>query len=619
MATVFFSIIALALILSALVSRRRIMQCHIIHDAPHAPSAAYRFITAEGTVIDAPFRRSACNCAYTHDLDLLDIMPADLPAENLLAVMQLYSPARYRTNRIARGVSAGRALIISEAVAERAGIGDDREVSSAELFDLARRLKKFAPCRAGLAIAPGMAKGKQPETGQQEAFQLIYGNSAPLFAAANIAITAIILLGLAVAPAAALAALFALHLQPLAAALGTPARPGDLFSATLLRSPLLLTSSVAVIRGMLTSRATDPGRLQARQEYEKLLSAGTERFFDRRAEACPMCRAADLSVLTRSHEPVMHKPGTFILEKCGSCGHIFQNPVLNSEGLSFYYRDLYDGLGAPLTDIILGSDDSVYRRRLELFSRYCTPNRWLDVGGGNGYLCCVGKGFWPRTTFDGLDLSRGIQDAQEQGWIAAGYRGMLPDHADQLAGKYDVISMMQFLEHTPRPEDNLRAAHSALAEEGLLFVEVPNPDFRPGRMLGRFWFQWLQPQHIHFFSIPTMSRLLADCGFTPLAWHVREAHIPIDCVCAAIFFLRLLAPPAHYPWHEKKGWAYGLWRSAVFTLGSPLIAAGFLADMLLVPLCKMLNMSNNYLVVAQRAGSRQTSARPEDLSPIKKA
>ncbi len=125
----------------------------------------------------------------------------------------------------------------------------------------------------------------------------------------------------------------------------------------------------------------------------------------------------------QAHEPVIHKPGIFCLEQCRACGHIFQNPPLNPTGLSFYYRDFYDGLGAPLTELILGSDDSVYRKRLGLFARYCTPGRWLDVGGGNGYLCCVGRGEWPRARFDGLDLSRGIQEAQEQGWIDRGYRG----------------------------------------------------------------------------------------------------------------------------------------------------------------------------------------------------
>jgi SAM-dependent methyltransferase len=601
MASIFYAIIASGLIVSALVSRRRIMQCIIIHDAIHAPAAPYRLITAGGAALDESYKQSACHCASISDLDLLDLVPADLPAEKLLALMQMYNPAHYQNNRIAGAASAGNALLISEAVANRAGINQDRAVPEDEFFKLARRLKKFAPGRAGIAIAPGFQAGQQAGMTQHEGVELIYGYSAPVILSINLATAAIILLGLFAAPYAALPALLALHAQPLIATLGTPVRPRDLFSTTLLRSLLLIIASIAGIAGMLKRRGAHPDRVQARAGYAELLAAGTEHFFDPRSETCPLCGGNNLAMLIQAHEPVMHKPGAFSLEKCRACGHIFQNPPLNGTGLSFYYRDLYDGLGAPLTELILGSDDSVYRRRMKLFARYCTPGRWLDVGGGNGYLCCVARAQWPRAQCDGLDLSRGIEEAKEQGWIDHGYRGLFPDFAGDLAGTYDAISMIQFLEHTVRPGENLRAAHTALAEGGLLFVEVPNPDFLPGRLLGRFWFQWLQPQHIHFFSIATMEKLLRECGFTPLAVHVRESHIPIDYVMAAVFLLRLLAPPSHYPWHQKKGWGHALWRCTVFTLGSPLIAAGFLADMLLLPLCKIFNMSNNYLVVARRS------------------
>ena len=601
MASIIYSVIAIGLIVSALISRRRIMQCHIIHDAMHAPAAPYRLITADGAVIGESSRQAASHCAYTCDLDLLDLVPADLPAEKLLACMLLYNPEGYRANRIAGAVSAGYALLISETVANSAGISEDMGVSADEFSNLARRLKKFAPGRAGIAIMPGFPAGQQPGMKQHEGLQRIYGYLAPMIFSVNLAIIAIILLGLFMAPYAALAALLALHAQPLIASLGTPVRPRDLFSATLLRSLIIMISSIAGIAAMLKRRGANPDRMKARTEYEKLLAEGTERFFDPRRETCPLCAGGNLMRLIQAHEPCLHKPGTFYLEKCGACGHIFQNPPLNVNGLSFYYRDMYDGLSAPFTEFILGSDDGIYRRRIKLLARYCTPGRWLDVGGGNGYLSCIARSTWPRARFDGLDLSRGIQEAQEQGWIDHGYRRLFPEFAHTLAGTYDVISMIQFLEHTLKPEENLRAAHTALAEGGLLFVEVPNPDFLPGRILGRFWFQWLQPQHIHFFSIPTMNKLLRECGFTPLAWHVRESHIPIDYVLAAVFLLRLLAPPDHYPWHQKKGWGYTLWRCAVFTLGSPLIAAGFLADMLLLPLLKIFNMSNNYLVVARRA------------------
>jgi SAM-dependent methyltransferase len=565
-------------------------------------------LAATGVSISESMRRSACCCALTYDIDVLDLVPADLPAEELLALLQLYNPARYRSNRITGAVSAGHVVLVSESIARRAGLQKQELLPEAEFFSHVRRLKKFSPGRADIAIAPQLSAVTKKTFSHHATVRLMYGNKAPVLLPLQIALLVLLLLGLAVTPWAALLALLAFHAQPVITTLGTPLRPRDILSATLLRSITALWGAGAGIAAILKSRNSDPAMAQARTEYAALLAGGTERFFEPRSACCPLCGSSDLMLVMTAHEPVMHKPGAFSLDRCNWCGYIFQNPRLCRDGLAFYYRDLYDGLGSALTELILGSDDSVYRRRIMLFRRYCTPLRWLDVGGGNGYLCCVAKGIWPHTMCDGLDQSRGIEQAREYGWIDNGYRGQFSEQAELLAGRYDCISMIQYLEHTTEPAHELRAAHTALAEGGMLFIEVPNPDFPPGRLLGRFWFQWLQPQHLHFFSRAAMERLLRKCNFEPIAWHLNEAHIPIDFITAAVFFLRYLAPPAHYPWHVKKSRFYGMWRCIVFAAGSPLVFTGLLADLVLLPLTRILNISNNYTVVARR------SSRPDDTA-----
>ena len=596
-----YGIIAAALLVSALLWRRRISSCIVVHHVKQAAVPEYHVLLADGAAVDEAVIRDASRCAHAYDLDLLDVIPRDLPAEELLAVMQMYNPARYRKNRIAAAVSAGYALLVAGHIGTRSGFQGRQQVSAPEFFAQARRLKKFAPCRADLAISEQLLSAKHAGVRLQERLALIYGNFSAALFSVQLAVIVLLYVGLLVAPLSALAALIALHAQPVIAALGTPVKPRDLVSATLLRSFIILSTSLSGIISALKQRASAPAVVAARPEYAAALAAGTERFFAPRNHCCPLCGDNELRVLITTHEPVMHKPGSFTLEQCSSCGYIFQNPRLNAEGLAFYYRDLYDGLGAALTELILGSDDAVYRNRARLFSRYCTPDRWLDVGGGNGYFCCVARGLWPGATFDGLDLSQGIREAEESGWVDHGYQGQFPDTARSLAGAYDVISMIQYLEHTIEPEKELCAALTALADGGTLIVEVPNPDFWPRRLLGRYWFQWLQPQHLHFFSIPNMEKLLRHCGFEPLAWHTAESHVPIDFLTAALFVLRAWAPPAHYPWRPKQNWLYGVWRFTVFTLGSPLVIAGFLTDMLLLPWARLFGMSNNYAVIARRA------------------
>ncbi len=142
-------------------------------------------------------------------------------------------------------------------------------------------------------------------------------------------------------------------------------------------------------------------------------------------------------------------------------------------------------------------------------------------------------------------------------------------------------------------------------------MEVPNPGFLPGRILGRFWFQWLQPQHLRFFSIATMEKLLRESGFTPLARHVPESHIPIDFVMAAMFLLRLLAPPDTTLASQER-LALRLAALRCFHPRQPpdcgRVSGGHVA---VAAVQGMLNMSNNYLVVARRNGMPEKPAASE--------
>src|SRR5690625_7825123 len=84
---------------------------------------------------------------------------------------------------------------------------------------------------------------------------------------------------------------------------------------------------------------------QRRPRYLADIAAGLDRFFEPRRKDCPWCGSDRLVVRLRTTDLLQHKPGRFVLERCGDCDHIFQNPRLNGEGLEFYYRDVYDGLG----------------------------------------------------------------------------------------------------------------------------------------------------------------------------------------------------------------------------------------------------------------------------------
>ncbi|MFF8480086.1 class I SAM-dependent methyltransferase [Streptomyces antibioticus] len=340
-----------------------------------------------------------------------------------------------------------------------------------------------------------------------------------------------------------------------------------------------------------------------RPAYRADLEAGPDRFFEPPRTDCPWCGGTELSTRLRTTDLLQHKPGRFTLDRCGGCGHTFQNPRLSPAGLEFYYRDFYDGLGEKKLGDTFGARTGMYRRRAEAVRPYIpTPKSWLDVGTGHGHFCAVAREVLPDTVFDGLDFTDGVELAERAGRVEHGYRGAFPELAPDLAGRYDVVSMFHYLEHSTEPDRELRAAREAVRPGGHLVVEVPDPESRFARLLGRWWLPWLQPQHLHFVPVANLRQRLTELGFTVVAEQRAEAHDPVDLLAATWLALDHTAPREDAPWlPERPSAPRRALRTALLLTGIPALLAATLIDRLaLRPLAGRLRLSNAYRVVARR-------------------
>jgi SAM-dependent methyltransferase len=316
-----------------------------------------------------------------------------------------------------------------------------------------------------------------------------------------------------------------------------------------------------------------------------------------------------LTVHLRIQEEIQLKPGRFTLERCRRCGHIFQNPALSVEGLSWYYRDFYDGLFGPTVSSHL-STTKLHRERARMVRGILEPRRWLDVGAAEAEFCLLARKEWPETRFDVLDLDDRVEEAVRCGRAEQAYVGWFPALAPSFEGEYDVVSMSHYLEHTRVPEDEIAAARRALKPGGCLLIEVPDPASGFGRLLGRWWFPWYQPQHLHFLSVENLGAMLQQQGFTALRWYRHEAHIPGDLAASVIMLLNRLGPVWNLPWRPP-GSPLGRLRCAlVWAAGLlPLVLAS-IGDAALRPLVRPLGLSTAYRVVARR---NETEAAPSRI------
>lgn len=561
---------------------------------------AFMIVTAPGVEIDDQTKRDAVAYAVAEGLEVLDLVPGDLDVPRALSLGVLVDVPTYRDDALMGGGTAGHAVLISRDVALRSGVGASPEDPVA-FARLASKLKLYAPKRADLAVARTL-RAVPEETGKRLATTYeALGGAATAILAGQMLVYAAIIAGLAFESSrlGALIALGAFHLQPLLIVAFTRLRSRWLIPFTVLRMPWEIVRWVGTVTGRWRPADEDLAA-QRRPEYERLLATDVGTLFEPRRETCPICAGENLKVRLRTDDLLQHKPGQFTLEKCSDCGHIFQNPRLSLDGLDFYYKDFYDGLGEKGMEFIFAFQPQTYRQRADMIAETAAPERWLDVGAGHGHFCCVAKDVFPNTEFDGLDLSESIDEAARRGWIDTAYRGLFPAEAPKMPAAYDVVSMSHYLEHTLDPRAELDAAHTALMPEGYLFIEVPNPQSKLGRLLGRYWIPWFQPQHQHLISTDNMDKLLREAGFEPVEWHRGEAHQQVDFLIAAFLFLARIAPPTDLPWRPKGGFFRKAWRVSVWTLGLPLILLGFVADKVLSPFVSRPSFSNTYRVLARK-------------------
>ncbi|MCD4813259.1 class I SAM-dependent methyltransferase [bacterium] len=224
---------------------------------------------------------------------------------------------------------------------------------------------------------------------------------------------------------------------------------------------------------------------------------------------CNVCQDATAGT------PVFSIAG-FTLVHCPVCGVLRVNPRLEDAALKEYYDETY---WASRDSVVRGYSDytsdaanirRTFRRRMQgLLREKADANRWLDVGCAAGFL---------------------VQEAGEAGWDAFGveWSGYIIRQAgDEVktritAGSlleaawpqgFDVITLWDYLEHSPHPREDLEKAVSLLNPEGRISIIIPDAGSCLAKMMGVRWEEFKKPQeHLYFFTRSQLVRLCQSLG-----------------------------------------------------------------------------------------------------------
>jgi SAM-dependent methyltransferase len=193
------------------------------------------------------------------------------------------------------------------------------------------------------------------------------------------------------------------------------------------------------------------------------------------------------------------------MKVCKSCGFVTYSPRWTEEQWQTRYTEDRQCVNAGLI-IRANVKNEFHRKFLELETNEF--NRVLDIGCSFGYV----RGIFPDAKFYGIEysenLARYAKDVNNVSIIKKTQD--LPDAC------VDLVMLYHTLEHTNDPREKLLEAKRVLAENGRLYIAVPDY-FGPLReVAGSACLDFENLYHLNHnnvFSKTSLRNLLAQCGF----------------------------------------------------------------------------------------------------------
>ncbi len=234
------------------------------------------------------------------------------------------------------------------------------------------------------------------------------------------------------------------------------------------------------------------------------------------AVRCNLCGEDDFSVLHHSPWPGGERePADFAAStdrfdrygrvvRCRRCALAYTNPRPRAAQVLQGYEKTVD------PDYAEEDSSRSINGHLSLstIKRFVKEGALLDVGCSTGYFLNAAR----------LDFD--VQGLEPSHWAAAyaKERLRLDVREGALAADsfpqetFEVVTMIDVIEHFADPAGALRDARGLLKPGGLLYLVTPDIASFSARILrGKWW--GLRPAHLYYFSVETMSKMLGGAGF----------------------------------------------------------------------------------------------------------
>lgn len=144
------------------------------------------------------------------------------------------------------------------------------------------------------------------------------------------------------------------------------------------------------------------------------------------------------------------------------------------------------------------------------------PARLLDIGCAYGYFVelALSAGY----DAYGIDPSSHAATRAKDRLNTRVQEGTVGSVKFPPGTRFDIITMLDVVEHLADPRTDLRRAVSLLADDGRILIATGDTESRTAKLLGRRWTFYIPPQHLFFFNRKNFTTLLLESGLEPVRW-----------------------------------------------------------------------------------------------------
>lgn len=151
----------------------------------------------------------------------------------------------------------------------------------------------------------------------------------------------------------------------------------------------------------------------------------------------------------------------------------------------------------------------------------------------------------------GVEISaNAVTDCHRRG-LNQVYPGMLTPEVMNDIGQYDILVMLDVIEHLENPKNVLEIATSQLKSGGIFILTTGDYSSMLARIFKSNWRLMTPPQHMWFFSVEGIQKLAKSLGFEVISISHPWKFVPLSLIFYQI--MRILGfQPRNYKFISNK-------------------------------------------------------------------